>query len=56
MSPETLLAKYKEASVRADETIEALQRSVQLQDTVISMMQAELNRLQQLVAELRAAL
>lgn len=56
MSPETLLAKYKEASVRADETIEALQRSVQLQDTVINMLHAEVNRLQQLVSEMRAAL
>jgi len=56
MSPETLLAKYKEASFRADETIEALQKSLQLQDTVITMMQAELSRLQQLVAEMRAAL
>lgn len=56
MSPETLLAKYKEASVRADETIEALQRSVQLQDTVISMLQDEVRRLQQLVAEMRTAL
>lgn len=56
MTPETLLAKYKEASVRADETIEALQKSVQLQDTVITMLHAEVSRLQQLVAEMRAAL
>lgn len=56
MSPEVMLAKYKEASIRSDETIEALQKSLQLQDTVITMLHAEIARQERVIEELKAAL
>lgn len=55
-NPEVQLAKYKEASFRADEMIEALQRNAELQQTVIEMLQKEVDRLERLIEELRAVI
>ena len=56
MNLEVQLAKYKEASVRADEMIDALQNHVQLQQELIQMLQKEVDRLERLIEELRAAI
>lgn len=53
---EVMLAKYKEASFRADEMIEALQRTAELQQTVIEMLHKEIGRLERLIGELKAAI
>ena len=50
------LAKYKEASIRADDTIAALERTVTVQREVIDLLHAQIGRMESNLQELRAAL
>ena len=50
------LAKYKEASIRADDTITALDRVVTAQREVIDLLHAQIGRMENQLQELRAAL
>ena len=50
------LARYKEATVRADETIAALERTVTVQREVIDLLHAQIGRMENQLQELRAAL
>ena len=50
------LAKYKEASIRADDTIAALDRVVTAQREVIDLLHAQIGRMENQLQELRAAL
>lgn len=50
------LARYKEATVRADETIAALERTVTVQREVIDLLHAQVGRMESQLQELRAAL
>ena len=50
------LAKYKEASIRADDTIAALDRTVAVQREVIDLLHAQIGRMESQLQELRAAL
>ena len=50
------LAKYKEASIRADDTIAALDRVVTAQREVIDLLHAQIGRMERQMEELRAAL
>ena len=50
------LAKYKEASIRADDTIAALERTVTVQREIIDLLHAQIGRMESQLQELRAAL
>ena len=50
------LARYKEASIRADDTIAALERTVTVQREVIDLMHAQIGRMESNLQELRAAI
>lgn len=50
------LARYKEATMRADETIAALERTVTVQREVIDLLHAQIGRMENQLQELRAAL
>lgn len=50
------LARYKEATIRADETIAALERTVTVQREVIDLLHAQIGRMENQLQELRAAL
>lgn len=50
------LAKYKEASIRADDTITALERTVTVQREIIDLLHAQIARMERQMEELRAAL
>lgn len=50
------LAKYKEATIRADDTIAALERTVTVQREVIDLLHAQIGRMESNLQELRAAL
>ncbi|MEY5100852.1 MAG: hypothetical protein RJA36_3571 [Pseudomonadota bacterium] len=55
-TPDVLLAKYKEASFRADETIEALTETVKTQREIIDLLHQRLGDLDKTIHELRGAL
>lgn len=55
-TPDVLLAKYKEASFRADETIEALNETVKTQREIIDLLHQRLGDLDKTIHELRGAL
>lgn len=55
-SPEVMLAKYKEASVRADETIDALNETVKVQRQVIELLHQKIGQLDRELNETRGAL
>ena len=50
------LARYKEATMRADETIAALERTVTVQREIIDLLHAQIGRMENQLQELRAAL
>lgn len=50
------LAKYKEAVVRSDDTIAALEKVVAAQREVIDLLHAQIGRMESNLQELRAAL
>lgn len=50
------LARYKEATMRADETIAALERTVTVQREVIDLLHAQIGRMESQLQELRAAI
>ena len=50
------LAKYKEATIRADDTIAALERTVTVQREIIDLLHAQIGRMENNLQELRAAL
>ena len=50
------LAKYKEASIRADDTIAALERTVTVQREVIDLLHQRIGQMERQMEELRAAL
>ena len=50
------LARYKEATMRADETIAALERAVTVQREVIDLLHAQIRKMEGKMEELRAAL
>lgn len=50
------LAKYKEATIRADDTIAALERTVTVQREIIDLLHAQIGRMESNLQELRAAL
>lgn len=50
------LAKYKEASIRADDTITALDRTVAVQREVIDLLHQRIGQMERQMEELRAAL
>jgi len=61
-TPEVLLARYKEASVRADDTIEAQRSAIaaqrltlEAQREVIGLLHEQIGRLESELAERRAA-
>lgn len=53
---EVLLAKYREASTRADDTIFAMEATIRAQREVIDMLHAQIGKLEQQASELRAVL
>jgi hypothetical protein len=53
---EVLLAKYREASTRADDTIFAMEATIRAQREVIDMLHAQIGKLEQQASELRTAL
>jgi len=50
------LARYKEATIRADDTIAALERTVLVQREVIDLLHIQIGRMERQMEELRAAL
>jgi uncharacterized coiled-coil protein SlyX len=56
MNIEAMLAKYKEASVRADETIEALNDTVKVQRQVINLLHEKIGAMEKEIAQLQEAL
>jgi len=50
------LAKYKEASIRADDQIAALEKVIAAQREVIDLLHAQIGKLERQMDELRAAL
>ena len=56
MSEATMFARYKEAAIRADETISALQTVIAAQRQVIDLLHAKIGQLERQMDELRAAL
>lgn len=50
------LAKYKEATIRADDTIAALERTVTVQREIIDLLHAQIDKMEGQLGELRAAL
>jgi hypothetical protein len=53
---EVMLAKYREASARADDTIFAMEATIRAQREIIDMLHAKIGQLEQQASELRAAL
>jgi len=58
MTPQeqVLLARYKEATVRSDDTIIALEKVIVAQREVIDLLHAQIGRMEGQLGELRAAL
>jgi len=58
MTPQeqVLLARYKEATVRSDDTIIALEKVIVAQREVIDLLHAQIGRMEHQMEELRAAL
>jgi len=58
MTPQeqVMFARYKEATIRSDETIVALERVVVTQREVIDLLHAQIGRMEGQLSELRAAL
>ncbi|MGI9143637.1 MAG: hypothetical protein ACR2IJ_10665 [Fluviibacter sp.] len=56
MNDSTMFARYKEAAVRADDTIAALQTVITTQREVIDLLHAKIGHMEQQMDELRAAL
>ena len=50
------LARYKEASIRADDTIAALERTVTVQREIIDLLHSKIDKMERQMEELRAAL
>jgi uncharacterized coiled-coil protein SlyX len=50
------LARYKEATVRSDDTIAALEKVVAAQREVIDLLHAQIGKMESNLQELRAAL
>ena len=50
------LARYKEAAIRADDTIAALDRTVAAQREVIDLLHQRIGQMERQMEELRAAL
>ena len=50
------LAKYKEASIQADDQIAALEKVIAAQREVIDLLHAQIGRMERQMEELRAAL
>ena len=50
------LAKYKEASIRADDQIAALEKVISAQREVIDLLHARIGQMERQIEELRAAL
>ena len=50
------LAKYKESSIRADDTIAALERTVTVQREIIDLLHSKIDKMEGQMEELRAAL
>ena len=53
---EIQFARYKEAVVRADDTITALERTVTVQREIIDLLHAQIGRMERQMEELRLAL
>lgn len=56
MNMEAMLAKYKKAAVRADETIEALNDTVKVQRQVINLLHEKIGAMEKEIAQLQEAL
>lgn len=56
MNMEVMLARYKEAVVRSDDQIAALEKVISAQREVIDLLHAQIGRMERQMEELRAAL
>lgn len=56
MSEATMFARYKEAAIRADETISALQTVIAAQRQVIDLLHAKIGQLERELFEVKGAL
>ena len=56
MNTDAMLAKYKEAAVRADDTIDALNEAVKAQREIIDLLHAKIGQMERELAETKMGL